>query len=528
MATQVTSVNKRPATRRVVPSVRDDCRCSAPKPIPDLTAFLTLLAPHHLEDLVRQCGLTPSRKGEDPARLAQQIARSIEENPDKPIRLRNKPKRLSKRARSAYRFKEREQYLLGQFGSSIWDVGVKEFGGQPRRQLSLRVDLPFLLEIDFHLVCAIANHLFGMRLVIEDDVVIPDGVTLVTDLQSIRFEGQLSMGRDARLYGAHPCGLRLEVDHLSGIGGIPGTPAMAQWPMISTSIRPLNEQNLGTELVNPDYPNLWRITAGSVRVDGDLGRSAASSHPERRGAKGADGRCDWGGLGGHTHAEDGQPQEGVQGLPGVAGEDGGNGHSAAPLTVMIQSTYDGHLRFEARGGDGGKGGDGGRGQGLVSGAGGDLSRWCAGVTKPGLGGAQGVGGDAGRGGAGGNGGNGGTIHLSLPNATDERLYRACVRKGSGGRAGNHGAAGVAYRGNPGRWLDLFTGEPDSFLEVPEDYWQTVAGSVPPPSLPGQDGWNGSIYVNGELKVATNQNNTPSDFRYPPGTVTAGGGNDCWD
>lgn len=456
-------------------------------PVPDLTALLTLLAPHHRADLARQCDLKSSGENEDPDFQAREIAGILASKPDRAIRLRNEPKRPRKRAQSAFRFAQGERYLLGMFGSSIWETGVKKFGGQTRRQLSLRGDLPFLIEIDFSAGCALTNSLFGIRLIVEEDTHIPDGVTVITDLQSIRFNGRLSMGPGARLFGAHPCGLRIEADHLSGVGGVPGNPRMPQWPMVSTSIRPLDEQHLSLEIVNPDYPNLW-IARGSVRVNG-LGRAlSAPTLPVLRGAKGADGACDWWRLGGHVDAEDGQSQTGVRGQAGQDGEAGEDGHSAAPPRVVVHSTYDGHVRFESSGGSGGRGGRGGNGQWLVSGAGGDVSGWCAGATKPGSAGAQGVGGD-------------------------------------GGQGGQHGASGSAERGRDGRWLNLFTGEPEPGPGVPAD---AVSGAAPAePSSRGQDGWNGSIHINGEPKVTTNQNNNPASFRYPVGTITAGAENDCW-
>lgn len=511
---------------------KSNCRCRGARPLPDRTAFLGLLAPRHLEDLAQQCGLEPAQKGEDPSSRAVEIARFLEANPGKTIRLRNTPKRRSASSRPPYQLEKEGRYLLGMLGSSIWDIGVKRFNGQSQRQLALRDDLPFSIEIDFGLSCALQNTLFGVRLVVEEDFSIPEGVTMITDLPAIRFEQRLSMGRNARLYGTHRCGLRVEADHLrgSGVGTVPGSPAMEEWPIISTSIRPLDEQVFNYVLENEDYANLWRLTSGQVIVDGTSGERGESLSPRSiAGAKGADGNCDWWGLGGHTDPGNGEDHAGRQGLPGGDGGPGEDGHSPASLTVLIHSTYDGHMRFEARGGNGGNGGQGGDGQHLQSGVGGDVSSWCAGATKPGLGGSQGAGGNAGRGGAGGSGGSGGTIRLSFPSLPDEKTYCSCVCKGAGGRAGSNGTVGQAYRGNPGRWLDPFTNEPGA-METPADYWENsppVPGAVPDNSPVGQEGWNGSIYVNGELKVATNQGNTPNDFRYPVGSIVAGAENKCW-
>lgn len=370
---------------------------------------------------------------------------------------------------------------------------------------------------------------------VDYDFAMSENLILVTDMPVIKFK-TLTMGKNSRLIGVHPCGLRVEIENLK----TDNSGAMTSWPRISTSAPSTEEVPLS--VANDIADGLFTVNS-SIWSNGTpsspnfmQGIDGPGTPDPKVGASGEHGQCwvefvpPFGSKNVVNDATNGVSFNSTNDAdPAVDGGDGGDGIKARPLTVVV-GQMSGTIRFEATGGPGALGGHGGRGQTMKGGEGGSMYWTCKSMGgKLGAGGHVVRGGAGGRGGQGGSGGDGGIISLTLPENMGGAQYRACVRGGAGAAGGEGGEGGFARGGLHGRWTNDVFQTPEIHSPNGIDGEQGTAGAD------GARGRNGTIRVNGEQQVppAGESGNEfwYSDeihmYRYPVGTQQAGANEGCW-
>lgn len=230
----------------------------------------------------------------------------------------------------------------------------------------------------------------------------------------------------------------------------------------------------------------------NIDTSGARGTDGPPAPVTPNGGKGSAGRDAVCGAWDDPPTRGGRGGDGGDGVDGTSGTGGGN---AGSITIEVVE-YAGGIRYNARGGDGGRGADGADG-----GAGGDggPGGWGGGCEPNAYGGNGGDGGDGGNGGDGANGGNGGdfrlyyeqdkTVGTDLPSGSVEG-----GKGGVGGRGGRGGASGRA--GVTGR------GKESSYVTTGYDVGQPpVDGRAGEPGTPGASGNSGKS-GNVEIKQVT--------------------------